>query len=220
MKFTSIAVLAVLFASTSAVHLVKKDDNSNGVAYALDVPTLRGAEADNAAKTQAHNGATASQATAANNHAVASAAADATAAAATAAAAAKAGAETAHQLGGYKGDGFAGNRDAYEASLKTNEAALDAKLKAFDDQVEKTHILNRKNRDLAAATSAKDASDANLKNNQDRVANEKDQLERGENQDRLKTVNQNSAAKVSEIQGKHDERERANGRLFKAVASF
>jgi len=93
-------------------------------------------------------------------------------------------------------------------------------LKAFDDQVEKTHILNRKNRDLAAATGAKEASDANLKNNQDRVANEKDQLERGENQDRLKTVNQNSASKVSEIQGKHDERERANGRLFKAVASF
>merc|ERR1711935_937269 len=111
-----------------------------------------------------------------------------TTAAATAAAAAKNDAETAHQLGGYKNGTFAGNRDTYEASLKTNEAALDAKLKAFDDQVEKTHILNRKNRDLAAATSAKEASDANLKNNQDRVANEKDQLERGENQDRLKTV--------------------------------
>merc|ERR1719162_2172248 len=177
MKFTSIAVLAVLFASTSAVHLVKKDDNSNGVAYALDVPTLKGAEADNAAKTQANNGATAAQATAANNHAVASASAAATA-------------ETAHALGGYKDKtAFPANRDAYEASVKANEGALDAKLKAFDDQVEKTHILNRKNRDLAAATSAKDASDANLKNNQDRVANEKDQLERGENQDRLKTVN-------------------------------
>ena len=220
MKFTSIAVLAVLFASTSAVHIGKKDDNGNGVAYALDVPTLKGAEADNAAKTQANNGATASQATAANNHATAVATAKSTADAATAAAAAKADAEKNHTLGGYKNETFAGNRDTYEAAVKTNEAALDAKLKAFDDQVEKTHILNRKNRDLAAATSAKDASDANLKNNQDRVANEKDQLERGENQDRLKTVNQNSDAKVSEIQGKHDERERANGRLFKAVASF
>ena len=68
MKFTSIAVLAVLFASTSAVHIGKKDDNGNGVAYALDVPTLKGAEADNAAKTQAHNGAVASQATASKNH--------------------------------------------------------------------------------------------------------------------------------------------------------
>ena len=220
MKFTSIAVLAVLFASTSAVHLVKKDDNSNGVAYALDVPTLKAAEADNAAKTQAHNGATASQATAANNHAVASASATATAAADAQATLDKTKTEADHQLGNYKSPEFAGKRDAYEKDVKDKEAALDAKLKAFDDQVEKTHILNRKNRDLAAATSAKDASDANLKNNQDRVANEKDQLERGENQDRLKTVNQNSAAKVSEIQGKHDERERANGRLFKAVASF
>ena len=84
MKFTSIAVLAVLFASTSAVHLVKKDDSYNvktGVAYDLDVPALNRAEADNAAKTQANNGATAAQATAANNHAVAVASATATAAA-------------------------------------------------------------------------------------------------------------------------------------------
>jgi hypothetical protein len=189
MKFTSIAVLAVLFASTSAVHIGKKDDNGNGVAYALDVPTLKGAEADNAAKTQAHNGAVASQATANKNHENAVANANATSAADAQATADKAKTETAHQLGNYKSPDFAKNRDAYEKDVKDKEGALDAKLKAFDDQVEKTHILNRKNRDLAAATSAKDASDANLKNNQDRVANEKDQLERGENQDRLKTVN-------------------------------
>ena len=79
MKFTSVAVLALLFASTSAVHLGKKDDNGNGVAYALDVPTLKKAEADNAAKTQAFNGATASQATAATNHANAVASAKSTA---------------------------------------------------------------------------------------------------------------------------------------------
>jgi len=36
------------------------------------------------------------------------------------------------------------------------------------------------------------ASDANLKNNQDRVAWEKDQLRRGENQDRLGEINDNS----------------------------
>lgn len=220
MKFTSVAVLALLFASTSAVHLGKKDDNGNGVAYALDVPTLKKAEADNAAKTQAFNGATASQATAATNHANAVATATSTAAADKAATDSKKTAEDAHQLGNYKSPDFGEKRDAYEKSVKDKEAALDAKLKAFDDQVEKTHILNRKNRDLAAATANKEASDTNLKNNQDRVAYEKDQLERGQNQDRLKTVNQNSEAKVSEIQGKHDERERANGRLFKGLASF
>merc|ERR1719502_256102 len=63
----------------------------------------------------------------------------------------------------------------------------------------------------AAAVTAKAASDANLKSNQDRVAYEKDQLVKGEDQDRLKHVNENTAAKTSEIQGKHDERERANG---------
>merc|ERR1711945_65569 len=51
-------------------------------------------------------------------------------------------------------------------------------------------------RDLAAATAAKEASDANLKANQERVAWEKDQLERGQNQDRLKHVNENTSAKT------------------------
>merc|ERR1719491_87895 len=111
MKFTSIAVLAVLFASTSAVHLVKKDDSYNvktGVAYDLDVPALNRAEADNAAKTQANNGATAAQATAANNHANAVASATA-----TAAADATATADKAHKLGGYTDKAaFPANRDA------------------------------------------------------------------------------------------------------------
>merc|ERR1711907_172851 len=98
--------------------------------------------------------------------------------------------------------------------------ALDAKLKAADDATAKTLISARKDRDLAAATAAKAASDANLKANQDRVAYEKDQLIKGEDQDRLKHVNENTAAKTSDIQGKHDERERANGRLLKALASF
>merc|ERR1712045_584506 len=104
--------------------------------------------------------------------------------------------------------------------VKAKEVALDTALKAEDDKVAKTLISARKARDLAASTAAKAASDANLKANQERVAYEKDQLERGENQDRLKFVNEATAAKTSEIQGKHDERERANGRLLKALASF
>merc|ERR1712054_675966 len=100
------------------------------------------------------------------------------------------------------------------------EASLDAHLKAFDDKVAKDLIEARKQRDLDAATAAKNAADAHLAANDARVAWEKDQLERGQNQDRLKHVNENTSAKPSEILGKHDERERANGRLLKALASF
>merc|ERR1711934_757777 len=103
------------------------------------------------------------------------------------------------------------------AAVKAKEASLDAHLKAFDDKVAKDLIEARKQRDLDAATAAKNAADANLAANDARVAWEKDQLERGQNQDRLKHVNENTAAKTSEIQGKHDERERANGRLLKAL---
>merc|ERR1719201_2244000 len=74
--------------------------------------------------------------------------------------------------------------------------------------------------DRPAFVAAEAAADANLAANDARVAWEKDQLERGQNQDRLKHVNENTSAKTSEIQGKHDERERANGRLLKAIASF
>merc|ERR1719450_1891077 len=106
------------------------------------------------------------------------------------------------------------------AAVKAKEASLDAHLKAFDDKVAKDLIEARKQRDLDAATAAKNAADANLAANDARVAWEKDQLERGQNQDRLKHVNENTSAKTSEINGKHDERERANGRLLKALASF
>ena len=70
MKFTSLAVAALLIANTSAVILSKnkKDDNGNGLAYDLDVPTLKKAEHDNAAKTQAFNGAKEAQETAQENH--------------------------------------------------------------------------------------------------------------------------------------------------------
>merc|ERR1740123_1144724 len=106
------------------------------------------------------------------------------------------------------------------AAVKAKEASLDAHLKAFDDKVAKDLVEARKQRYLDAATAAKNAADAHLAANDARVAWEKDQLERGQNQDRLKEVNENTSAKTSEINGKHDERERANGRLLKAIASF
>merc|ERR1719491_1283770 len=52
------------------------------------------------------------------------------------------------------------------------------------------------------------------------MTREKDQLKRGENQDRLGEINDNSSKKTSEIQSSHDERERGNGRLLKALASM
>merc|ERR1711865_698356 len=109
---------------------------------------------------------------------------------------------------------------AKNAAVTAKEGTLDAHLKAFDDKVAKDLVEARKQRDLDAATAAKAAADAKLAANDARVAWEKDQLERGRNQDRSKEVNENTSAKTSEINGKHDERERANGRLLKAIASF
>merc|ERR1719313_2002323 len=218
MKFTSVAVAALLFATSSAVLL--QDDCkgkwcNKGLAYDLDEATLRKAEADNAAKTQHFNGATVAAANAAAAHAAATAAAGETAAADAAAGQAKAAAAAAFAGADYKDRAsFKAAEAANSAAVTHKEATLDADLKANDDQVAKTLISQRKDRDLAAATAAKAASDANLKANQDRVAYEKDQLVKGEDQDRLKHVNENTAAKTSEIQGKHDERERANGRLL------
>merc|ERR1719506_246085 len=193
MKFTSLAVAALFLANTSAVLLQKqaKDDCggkwcNKGLAYDLDEATLRKAEADNAAKTQHFNGATA-------------AADGAAGAAKTDAAAAFAGADYKDRAG------FKGAEAANQAAVHAKEAALDASLKAHDDDVAKSLINARKDRDLAASTAAKAASDANLAANQARVANEKD---------KLRFTNEATAAKTSEIQGKHDERERANGRLL------
>ena len=221
MKFTSVAVLALFLANTNAVLLQKKDNNDKGVAYDLDFGTLHKAEADNVAKTHAFNGATKADADAAAAHSAATAAAGAAAAADAAAGAAKADTAAAHAATPYTDRAaFKAAEAAKDAAVHAKEAALDASLKAQDDQRAKELVAARKARDLAAATAAKAASDANLKANQDRVAYEKDQLVRGEDQDRLKHVNEDTAAKTSEIQGKHDERERANGRLLKALASF
>merc|ERR1719503_337259 len=211
MKFTSVAIAALFLAESQAVLL--KDDCkgkwcNKGLPYDHDVPTLNKAEADNVAKTHAFNGATKAKADAA------------TKAADGAAGAAKSDASAGFAATGYLTPKFGGAEAANGAAVKAKEAALDAHLKAFDDKVEKDLIAARKGRDLDAATAAKAASDANLLANQQRVAYEKDQLVRGQNQDRLKEVNENTSAKTSEILGKHDERERANGRLLKAIASF
>merc|ERR1711937_246420 len=226
MKFTSLAVLALFLADSSAVLLqkeAKKDCGDVGcerhLSYDFNQPDLDKAEAHSVTANQHFAGATKAAAAAADAMAAATAKAADTAAA-DAAAAAKAGAAAAFAGTSYKDPGFPAAEAANAAAVKAKEATLDAALKAEDDKVAKTLISARKDRDLAASTAAKAASDANLKANQERFAYEKDQLERGENQDRLKFVNQATAAKTSEIQGKHDERERANGRLLKALASF
>merc|ERR1712032_1507945 len=215
MKFTSVAIAALFTATTSAVTL--QDDCkgtwcNKGLSYDLDEATLRKAEADNVANTHAFQGATKAHESATSEHDAA--AADA------AAATAKATARNELTSTAHTDPSYDSKEKTHEQTVYTKWATHDAQLKAADDEIAKTHVLNRNARDLAAATAAKEASDANLKANQQRVAWEKDQLERGENQDRLKFVNENTVAKTSEIDGKHDERERGNGRLLKAIASF
>merc|ERR1719327_1968770 len=203
MKFT---IAALLVASSSAVTIQGDDWKSTGLPYDFDEPTRDKAAANAVAKTQAFNGATkahdeaAATQAAANAHEAATAAADAAAGAAKAKAAADFAATpyTSHPA-------FEAAEAANGAAVKAKEASLDAHLKAFDDKVAKDLIAARKHRDLDAATAAKNAADANLAANDARVAWEKDQLERGQNQDRLKHVNENTSAKTSEIQGKHDD---------------
>merc|ERR1712161_50269 len=74
--------------------------------------------------------------------------------------------------------------------------------------------------DFASTSAAKASSDANLLANQKRVAFEKDQLLRGQNQDRLKFVNGDTAVATSAIQSRHWERQASNGNLLKSLASF
>lgn len=219
MKF---AVIALFLASTSAVVL--KDDCggkwcNKGLAYDLDEATLRAAEADNAHKTAVHDHTKNQLEIAQGAQAAAAAAAAAAGQADAAAGSAKTAAAAEFASTSYKDGSFPDKEAANKAAVKAKEAALDAKLKADDDLVAKTLYMNRAQRDFDAALAAKKASDANLKANQDRVAYEKDQLERGENQDRLKFVNQDTAVATSVITGHHDYRERANGALLKKLAS-
>merc|ERR1711935_194505 len=219
-KFT---VAALLIAGSNAVLL--QDDCggkwcNKGLAYDFDEPTRNAAHADKVAKDHAFNGATKAHDQSASAQAAANAAEAATKAADGAAGQAKS--DTAGAFAGtsYKSPAYPGAEAAKNAAVVAKEASLDAHLKAFDDKVEKDLVEARKQRDLDAATAAKAAADAKLAANDARVAWEKDQLERGQNQDRAKEVNENTSAKTSEINGKHDERERANGRLLKAIASF
>merc|ERR1712127_629663 len=189
MKFT---VAALLIASTSAVQ-IQDDCNgkwcNKGLAYDFDEPTRNAAHADKVAKDHAFNGATKAH---------------------DDGAAGQAKSDTAGAFAGtsYKSPAYPGAEAAKNAAVVAKEASLDAHLKAFDDKVAKDLVEARKQRDLDAATAAKAAADAKLAANDARVAYEKDQLERGQNQDRAKEVNENTSAKTSEIQGKHDERER------------
>merc|ERR1719465_140182 len=191
MKF---AIAALLLANTQAVKI--GDDCggkwcNKGLAYDYNEADLNKAKADNVAKTHHFNGSTLSDEHAKQAAAAAGAHASATAAAAKSAAAAE----------------FAGTSYKDKAAFAKAEAANKA-------------AVHAKEADLAASTAAKNRSDANLKANQERFAWESDQLEIGQNQDRLKHVNENTVAKTSEIQDKHDQREGANGRLLKALASF
>merc|ERR1719198_124096 len=218
MKFTSLAVAALFLANTSAVSL--KGNNLKGVSYDYDEPTLRAAEADNAVKTDYYNAAKKALEIAQGIQAGAADAAAAAGAADSQAGAAKSAAAATFAATDYKSSEFPTNEAANKAAVKAKEGTLDAKFKADDNLVAKTLIMERKSRDFDAASAAKAASDANLKANEERFAYEADQLERGENQDRLKFVNGDTAADTSAILGRHHDRERINGSLLKSLASF
>jgi hypothetical protein len=218
MKF---AIAALLLANTQAVLLKGDDGCVKGVAYDYDEPCLKKAEAKAAAKTQHFNGSTLS-----DSHAKAAASAAASAAAATAAADTEAGAAKAAAAGKFAATSYK-DKAAFKAAeaehfaaVKAKEAAFDAAQKASDDKDAKDLISARAGRDLASSTFNKNRADTVLKQNQDRFAFEKDQLERGQNQDRLKKVIEDTTAKTSELQDKADQRERSNGKLLKALASF
>jgi len=93
-------------------------------------------------------------------------------------------------------------------------------LKADDELAAKKLYLGRAQRDHDAAEAARAASEANLKANNDRFTYEKDQLYRGENQDRLKFVEDDTASELSRIEVSHHNRQYANSRLMKRLASF
>merc|ERR1719224_162556 len=215
MKF---AVLAALFASSSAVKL-EGDWKSTGLPYDLDEGTLRAAEADNSAKTDWYEHTKLALEIAQNAQAAATAASKA-ATADVAAGTAKSAASADFAATSYKDPVFYDKEAANAAAVKAKEASLDASYKAEDDLVAKTLIMERRQRDFDSASAAKAASDANLKANQERVAFEKDQLLRGQNQDRLKFVNGDTAVATSAIQSRHWERQASNGALLKSLASF
>merc|ERR1711957_144378 len=216
MKF---AVAALLFASASAVKL--QDDCggkwcNQGLPYDLDEGTLRKAEADNVAKTDWYEHTKLALEIAQNAHAASTAAAAADSAAGTA----KSAASADFASTSYKDPVFYDKEASNGAAVHAKEDSLDASYKADDDLVAKSLIMVRRQRDFDSASAAKASSDANLLANQKRVAFEKDQLLRGQNQDRLKFVNGDTAVATSAIQSRHWERQASNGNLLKSLASF
>merc|ERR1719503_15009 len=217
MKF---AVLAALFATSSAVKInddCKGDWCNKGLPYDLDKATLDKAQADNDAKTAWYEHTKLAKEIAENAHAAATAAAQAAAAANAAAGNAKLAAASDFAATPYKDAGFPDKEAANKAAVKAKEGALEASYAADDDLVAKMLVMERRTRDF---NSAKEASDANLLANQERFAYEKDQLVRGQNQDRLKFVNGDTAVETSRIDSRHWEAQAANGRLLKSLASF
>jgi len=220
MKF---AVAALLFASASAVKL--QDDCggkwcNQGLPYDLDEGTLRKAEADNVAKTDWYEHTKLALEIAQNAHAASTAASKAAAAADSAAGTAKSAASADFASTSYKDPVFYDKEASNGAAVHAKEDSLDASYKADDDLVAKSLIMERRQRDFDSASAAKASSDANLLANQKRVAFEKDQLLRGQNQDRLKFVNGDTAVATSAIQSRHWERQASNGNLLKSLASF
>merc|ERR1740130_1406038 len=212
MKF---AVAALLFASASAVKL--QDDCggkwcNQGLPYDLDEGTLRKAEADNVAKTDWYEHTKLALEIAQNAHAASTAASKAAAAAGTA----KSAASADFASTSYKDPVFYDKEASNGAAVHAKEDSLDASYKADDDLVAKSLIMERRQRDFDSASAAKASSDANLLANQKRVAFEKDQLLRGQNQDRLKFVNGDTAVATSAIQSRHWERQASNGNLLKS----
>lgn len=224
MKFTSVAVLALFLATSQAVNLNDVDSKgkwvNKGLPYDLDEGTLRAAEADNAYKTAVFEEATRADAIGKANQAAAEADLAAKADADAAAAAAKSSAAAAFAGTSYKDkSSFSAAEADNAAAVKAKEETLHAKLKAEDHLDAMTMVAARKARDLDNATRDKNNSDANLKANQERVAYEKDQLERGMNQDRLRFVNEDTSAETSAIKERQATRQIGNGFLRKKLGS-
>ena len=164
MKFLSIAVVALLLDSTSAVVLKGKDDCNGkwcnkGLSYDYDEKPLRAAESDNVRKTQSFDGAKKAHEQAKADYEAAVAKAAATEAADAEAGAEKSKARADLTSTSHLDSSYDSKERAHEQSVYKKWATYDAKLKAKDNEIEKSHILNRKERDLEAATISKSKSD-------------------------------------------------------------
>merc|ERR1719506_1752342 len=159
--------------------------------YDLDVPTMDAAIADAAHKNRLNKGAADAHSSATGTADAATATHSGASAANGAAASARGAAKGAFDSTDYHdGAAYAGAEATHKASVAAHEAATDAQ----------------------------NAADANEAANRARVAYEKDQFIRGQNQDRNKHLDEDDKANMSRIQDQHDQREGANARLKKALA--